>query len=280
MIHTTLYRNQNNFKQVKKRFNLANLLSRPFRFCLSVADGQMKLDFYPTFKAELYRYATFFTKEEGTIKWLEDTLQENDIFYDVGANLGLYSLFAAKLNKNIKTYAFEPHKLNFASLINNVRDNGLLKDIIPISIPLSDTAELTNLYYKSLYNGGSMNQLGKKNDAFNNRDFNVSFEEIIYAMPMDALAGTVLPLPTVVKIDVDGNELAILKGMTKVLSADNKPRSVQIEINPGYKASITELMNSYGYILDYCHYTSSADEWAEELSNKDDVPHNAVFKLR
>ncbi len=240
----------------------------------------MKLDFYPTFKAELYRYATFFTKEEGTITWLENTLRQDDIFYDVGANLGLYSLFAAKLNKNIKTYAFEPHKLNFASLINNVRDNGLLADIIPISIPLSDTAELTSLYYKSLYNGGSMNQLGHKNDAFSGRDFPSSFEEIIYAMPMDAFAGSVIPFPTVVKIDVDGNELAILKGMTNVLSAPNKPRSIQIEINPGYKTSIVDLMNSYGYELDYCHYTSSADEWAEELNSKDDVPHNAVFKLR
>ena len=81
-----------------------------------------------------------------------------------------------------------------------------------------------------------------------------AFEEIIYSMTTDDFADKVIPFPTVIKIDVDGNELSILKGMQRVLSAENKPRSVQIEINPGYRAQIIALMEGHGYALDHSHY--------------------------
>ena len=47
-------------------------------------------------------------KEPETIDWLTDNLRDGDIFYDVGANVGAYSLVAASINDNIKVYSFEP----------------------------------------------------------------------------------------------------------------------------------------------------------------------------
>jgi hypothetical protein len=44
---------------------------------------------------ELWQVLTIFLKEEGTIKWIDSELDEGDVFYDIGANIGIYSLFAA-----------------------------------------------------------------------------------------------------------------------------------------------------------------------------------------
>ncbi len=278
MITATLRRKDNNFHSAKKRFNLAKKMAGHFSFCLRVADVAAEYLFFPQTKAEFYRYGTFFTKEEGTIAWLENTIKPNDIFYDIGANLGLYSLKAAKMHDSVKVFAFEPHKINFATMVRNFDNNRCLSQIVPISIPLSEAAGVTYLNYKGLGVGGSMNQLSHKRSAYDG-DFTPAFEEIIYAMTTDDFADKVIPFPTVIKIDVDGNELSILKGMQRVLSAPNKPRSVQIEINPGYRAQIIELMEGHGYALDHSHYTSSAEQWGEQFDG-DNIPHNAVFVVK
>ncbi len=123
MITATLRRKDNNFHSAKKRFNLAKKMAGHFSFCLRVADVAAEYLFFPQTKAEFYRYGTFFTKEEGTIAWLENTIKPNDIFYDIGANLGLYSLKAAKMHDSVKVFAFEPHKINFATMVRNFDNN-------------------------------------------------------------------------------------------------------------------------------------------------------------
>ena len=52
-----------------------------------------------------YRHKTFFTKEPETLKWI-DNFEKKDIFYDIGANVGLYSIYAAKKRK-VKVYCFD-----------------------------------------------------------------------------------------------------------------------------------------------------------------------------
>lgn len=264
----TLYRAKGETRDIKKRFNWSRRIVDVASYKLDVVDEDIALSFYPETKAELYRYTSFFTKEEGTIKWLEDTIQNHDVFFDIGANLGLYSLYATKL-ANVTTYAFEPHKLNYARLVENIRNNGLLDKITPIAIPLDSMAGLTTLHCKSWGHGGSMNQLGNMVDA----DIEYDFKEITYGMPLDDLIGKV-PMPSVVKIDVDGNEYRILQGMKNILLSLEKPRSIQIEINPGYNDMIVEFMKLYDYSLAYRHYTSSAEIWGGAT---EEIPHNAVF---
>ena len=65
------------------------------------------------------RAETFFTKEPDTIEWIE-SFDKNDVFLDIGANIGIYSLYAAK---NVsKVWAIEPESLNFAMLNLNIFD--------------------------------------------------------------------------------------------------------------------------------------------------------------
>ena len=62
-------------------------------------------------------YATLFIKEPITIDWIR-SFKKNNIFYDVGANVGMYSIFAALIS-DVKVYAFEPESNNFQTLMQN-----------------------------------------------------------------------------------------------------------------------------------------------------------------
>jgi len=59
-----------------------------------------------------YRYNTFFSKEPETLNWI-DGFEQNSVFYDIGANVGLYSIYAAK-KKNAQVYSFEPSFLTLS----------------------------------------------------------------------------------------------------------------------------------------------------------------------
>ena len=85
----------------------------------------------PTSRA-LWRAETLLTKEPATIAWI-DTFERDDIFWDVGANIGIYSLYAAKV-KAVATLAFEPAAFNYALLCDNIRLNGLEDGIAAYAI--------------------------------------------------------------------------------------------------------------------------------------------------
>ena len=51
-----------------------------------------------------YRFDTFENKEPETLKWIDINLRENDVFFDIGANIGIYSLYAASKKLIILKY--------------------------------------------------------------------------------------------------------------------------------------------------------------------------------
>jgi len=277
MITVTFRKGQKKTKYAKRMFKLARIMGNAFRFQLIVEDGETRYVFQPKNAIEYYRSVTFFTKEEGTIAWLKNHLQENDVLYDIGANIGLYSLYAAKLGRQVKTYAFEPHKFTFVNLMENISINDLVGDIHPISIPLSDVSDISTMNYAYMDSGSSMSQLGHKMHP-ENGPFVPKLEETVYSVTLDELIWKkAIPAPNHIKIDVDGNEIKILRGMSKLLSSQSKPRSLQVEINPGQKSDVTLFLSGFGYRLDHSHYTADGAIKIAKGENGDDIAHNAVF---
>ena len=68
-----------------------------------------------------WRVTTFLTKEPETIEWI-DTFSPGDVLFDIGANIGLYSIYAA--SRNIRVRAFEPESQNYALINQNIFLNG------------------------------------------------------------------------------------------------------------------------------------------------------------
>lgn len=161
-------------------------------------------------------------KEPKTVEWIEHFLKEGDVFYDIGANVGAYSLVACKFfNSRIKIYAFEPAFPTFPLLCKNILLNNCQESIIPLPIALSDKTAVGSFNYHDLIEGSSGHAFGEaidyKGDGF----------EPVYGQPMlsfrldDLIKQFHLPIPNHIKIDVDGTEFNILKGAEKTLQTVN-----------------------------------------------------------
>ena len=96
------------------------------------------------------RAVTALTKEKNTIEWI-NSFRKNSKFLDVGAHMGIYSLYASKL-KNCKVVAVEPCLANLSNLNLNVVNNNLEKKILicPFSVSNYNTIDK---FYVSISSG-------------------------------------------------------------------------------------------------------------------------------
>ncbi len=175
-----------------------------------------------------WRVDSLFTKEPDTIEWISD-FQPGEVFLDIGANVGMYTIWAAK-TRNVRTFAFEPESQNFALLCRNIVMNGLTENVIAYCMALSDTSSYSLLHLSEFEIGSSCHSFGEKVDHhLKRRDTKLS--QGCVSTTLDALvADGVLPVPTHIKIDVDGIEHKVLAGCKSVLG-DPRLKSVLVEIN-------------------------------------------------
>ena len=162
------------------------------------------------------RVRRFFTKEPKTLEWI-DSFGTQDKFLDIGANIGIYSLYAAK--KDLQVYAFEPQALNFAELYTNIYLNDLQHKITGYGIALTDVNSIEYLSLLSMVPGQSHNDYGidKPNQI----------KQGCAGYRLDHLVEQgVIPQPDHVKIDVDGIESKVIAGGIDTIS---KCKSILVE---------------------------------------------------
>jgi FkbM family methyltransferase len=257
------------------RYKLRRKLSHRLR----VLDGGQKLRFFCHSEMEEYRVRTLYVKEAGTIAWIRDCVRPGDVFLDIGANIGLYSIVAAQcVGPTGIVYAVEPHAVNFQSLLANIAANNFQDRIRPLSCALHEESTVLEFNYCSLDPGSSASQLGNTRDG-EEQPFTPVACELKQAVSIDDLiaSGGMRP-PNHVKIDVDGNELLILRGMRRLLSGPQAPRTLQVEINRRYKDELFVLLNELGFELAQRHHTLNGKAMIAAGSQPEDIAHNAIFR--
>jgi len=235
--------------------------------------------FYCEGKRDLRRCMSALVKEAGTCAWIVSEVRPGEVFYDIGANIGLYTIMAAlQVGPGGRVYAFEPHGANFARLVDNIAANDLARTVSPCSFALNDRTGLIPFNYISLMTGTSNSQLGSVRDG-EEQEFRPELSEPKAAMALDDLiAAHDFRPPHHVKLDVDGNELLILRGMTRTLTRTDKPRSIQIEMNLRGKAETLEFMSRHGYHLADRHYTRSGLKKIAAGGDPEAYAYNAIFR--
>jgi tRNA G37 N-methylase Trm5 len=96
------------------------------------------------------RVDRMFNKEPETIAWI-NSMNQRSIFYDIGANIGLYTIYAA-VKRQCSTYSFEPHAANFKSVIENIEANKL-KNSYAYPVAINKNFGLSSMAVKNLYAG-------------------------------------------------------------------------------------------------------------------------------
>lgn len=169
-------------------------------------------------------------KEPETVDWIESFFQKGDVLFDVGANVGAYSLVAAKYHQGrVRVYAFEPSFLNFSQLCRNITLNDCHGTITAFNVALSDKTGLETFNYRDLTAGGAMHALGDPVD-YTKETFVPACQQTVLTYTMDDfIAQFGIPAPVHIKLDVDGTEYQILQGASKIFS-DHRLKSVFVEM--------------------------------------------------
>jgi FkbM family methyltransferase len=188
-------------------------------------------------------------KEPETVQWIETFFREGDVFYDIGANVGAYSLVASKFFEGkVTVYAFEPAFLNFTQLCKNLILNGSQESVVPLPIALSDKTHIANFNFQNLVPGGAIHALGEPVDGEGNV-FTPVVRQYVLSYRVDELIKHFdLRIPNHIKIDVDGTEFSVLKGMDETLN-DRLVRSMLLELNVGRgsEREILEFLANKGF---------------------------------
>ncbi len=246
--------------------------------------GGYEITFQCRSDLELMRARTLATKEMGTVEWILSDLKPGQVFYDIGANIGVYSLLAGKhLAGSGLVCSFEPHAVNVSGLLANVKANQLEERLKVFSCALNDSEGFFEFEYSSLNPGAAFNSLIANNDHIPqaSKKHNSTIKEMKAAFSVDSLiASGVIPIPHHIKIDVDGIELRIVHGMRGLLGGSQSPLSIQIEIDPATAEEIHGFMRSYGYTETYRHDTMAGKKSIEDGAPPDSIAHNVVFRRK
>ncbi len=197
----------------------------------------------------LWRAKTLFTKEPITINWIRN-FKKDSVFFDVGANVGMYSVFAAIIN-DIKVFSFEPEANNFQILMENIVINNLTEKITSYPIGISDVSIFTTLHMGKFDKGGSHNTVGSPLDH-NLKNKESVYKQGIFTTSLDELISLWgMPVPNYLKIDVDGIESKIINKSQNLL-ANKELYSVLVEINPNRNEDkeMINIFKNFGFIYD------------------------------
>lgn len=182
-------------------------------------------------------------KEPWTHDWIH-SLPPGSVLYDIGANVGSYTLLAAALGHTV--VAIEPSFANYARLCENILLNDLGPRVIPLCMGLHNVGEVLVMAQELTpgWSGGAQRLRAP-------------------VVPMDELPGLLgVPPPTHIKLDVDGVELQVLQ------RTDSTAEQILIEMPTGKEVPLVQRLGAMGYKLIQSWDERDRDQAATGLTMK------------
>ncbi len=177
-------------------------------------------------------------KEPWTTAFIE-AIPADGTFWDVGANVGGYTLIAA--SRNLRTIAIEPMYANVHALLQNLALNNFLDRVLVLPGGVGPMTGFDWFHFNDLRPGSAHHVVGGQRKLSFHR-------QLIQVWTLDNLAGKLaLDSPSYLKIDTDGGELAVLAGAREFLRSP-KLQGVMIELPDQIEKQAEVLMNEAGLV--------------------------------
>lgn len=209
----------------------------------------LELIFHTPNSLTFWRAESLFDKEPETIEWI-DTFKDGEVMYDIGANVGIYSMYAAKKFPKLKVYSIEPTFFNYYLLNKNIYSNNLMNQVTAVCVALADTNSFNYMHIPSIDDGGAQTNFGSNLD-YNKNEFKAEFVQGSLSFTLDYFIENFnAPHPTHLKIDVDGLEYEIISGASATLK-NPMLKSILIELNEhlAMDLKVKDIILSYGFVL-------------------------------
>lgn len=234
-------------KQSKKNSTLTQKLDYP---ATHEGNEKKQLRIYTPNWICRYRSNTFASKEPETIAWI-NAYGDQGAFFDIGANVGLYSLYFAE-TKPGAVYSFEPSVFNLALLAKNINLNKLTHKIKVLPLALAEKNSVADFSLTTTEEGGALSSFGV-DYGYDGQALHKTCSYQTLGLSLDfMLDHKLLPEPpALIKLDVDGIEHLILAGAVKTLSRP-ECRSVLVEVSENFalqREKVSSILRQCGFVL-------------------------------
>lgn len=178
-------------------------------------------------------------------QYLRNTLKQDDLFLDVGANMGMYSYLAK--SSGAKVVAFEPEPTHADFLIRNPQCYDRLH-----RFALSDAASTCTFYLGDKLNSG-IHSLVLGNQSFEDSDYSKNIEVKTQRLDSIITDETDLNQLKLIKVDVEGAEEQVIRGSLGILEKGFRPqfwcevRGEKSDRNGGNYTKIIHMLAQFGY---------------------------------
>lgn len=213
--------------------------------------------------------------EYNAISLFSEIAKNSEVFFDIGANVGYYSLVAYGYNPKIKITCFEPVPAIFKFLNYNLKLNGIIATTE--NLALADKSGTLKFYSVIRENFENLNEQLNGEGTLNEevvKDRNKSEINVTTTTLDDYFEKNQLHFPDLIKMDTEATEHLILKGASKFL-ATHKPL-IFCEVLPNrFENEIATELKKHGYLFlriykDFLKLTSS-------LINNEDNERDYLF---
>jgi FkbM family methyltransferase len=185
------------------------------------------------------------TYEPKNVEAIQKTVRKDDVAYDVGAHVGYFSVLMGDIvGSGGKVVAFEPRGLNLGYLRQHVAVNHC-NNIEIVSKAVGDHSGHAKLETRTGSGTGYVSETG---------------DEDVEITSIDELVETgALPAPTFLKIDVEGGEMAVLRGARKII-ASQRPRMILATHGDDIDAECRALLREWNYDMQDIDHESGTKE--------------------
>ena len=152
---------------------------------------------------------------------------QGPLILDVGGHVGFVATQIALLlrDKSPQIYSFEPIPYTFSRLLDSIYSLNLQDCVYPVCSALSETASLARICYSEWDSMLAQVIVDKPNDRIGDKI------ALVNTLTIDQVITALDSHPSLIKIDVEGHEVSVLRGAKEILSQDNKP-GICFELNP------------------------------------------------